>query len=195
MILVSKFVVKWSKTMKHVNSILLLFCAINMASTTHAFSSIHIQAFYSAKKTLQLQHATSSSTSFHRFQPIQQQRLSSTFITTRFWTMTALKPAAGPLMDSGKAFARSGEFLIDWTKTWNTYGGALSQTGALIRNAGDCIAQAAASARFKTGWELVCDELREAATCLAEATLKLRMAIQESKLDNDDQMATMLGKS
>lgn len=162
-----------------------------MASTTYAFSSIHIQAFHSVKKKLQLQHVTSSSTSF---QPIQQQRLSSTFSTTRFWTMTALKPAAGPLMDSGKAFARSGEFLIDWTKTWNTYGGALSQTGALIRNAGDCIAQAAASARFKTGWELVCDELREAATCLAEATLKLRMAIQESKLDNDDQMAAMLGK-
>jgi hypothetical protein len=183
------------------NTFFFLCFVAKMVATINAFSSIHIHTFHSTKKVLQLKYV-SSSLSFPYIQSTQQQRQqqqhpnrqSLTFsTTTRYWTMTALKPAAGPLMDSGKALARSGEFLIDWTKTRNTYGGALSQTGALIRNAGDCIAQAAASARFKTGWELVCDELREAATCLAEATLKLRMAIQESKLDQDDQMVTMLG--
>ena len=37
----------------------------------------------------------------------------------------------------------------------------LLATGANIRNCGDCIAQAAASCRFKTAAELVIDELRE----------------------------------
>ncbi len=109
--------------------------------------------------------------------------------------MTALKPAAMSLMDSGKAFARSGEFLIDLTSQIDLYGGALSQVGALIRNSGDCIAQAAASARFKTGLELVCDELRESATCLAEATLKLKLAVKESAADKNDELARLVGTS
>jgi hypothetical protein len=109
--------------------------------------------------------------------------------------MTALKPAAMPLMDSGKAFARSGEFLIDLTSQLNLYGGALSQVGALVRNAGDCMAQAAASARFKTGLELVCDELRESATCLTEATLKLKLAVKESSADQNDEFAQLVGTS
>lgn len=95
----------------------------------------------------------------------------------------SLKPAALPLMDSGKALARSGELLIDFTSAIDVYGGALSGAGAQIRNAGDSIAQAAASCRFKTAAELVCDELREAATCLAEATAKLRLAVEEATLD------------
>jgi hypothetical protein len=107
--------------------------------------------------------------------------------------MTALKPAAMPLMDSGKAFARSGEFLIDLTSQLNLYGGALSQVGALVRNAGDCMAQAAASARFKTGLELVCDELRESATCLTEATLKLKLAVKESSADQNEEFAQLVG--
>ena len=41
------------------------------------------------------------------------------------------------------------------------YGGSLSAAGASIRNCGDCVAQAAASCRFKTAAELVIDELRE----------------------------------
>ena len=96
-------------------------------------------------------------------------------------------------MDSGKALARSGEFLIDLTAQIDLYGGALSQVGALIRNSGDCIAQAAASARFKTGIELVCDELRESATCLSEATDKLKLAVKESKADKNDELARMVG--
>lgn len=109
--------------------------------------------------------------------------------------MTALKPAAMQLMDSGKAFARSGEFLIDLTSQIDLYGGALSQVGALIRNSGDCIAQAAASARFKTGLELVIDELRESATCLTEATLKLKLAVKESAADKNDELARLVGES
>jgi len=81
-----------------------------------------------------------------------------TRITTALFS---LKPAAIPLMDSGKALARSGELLIDLTTKLDLYGGSLSATGANIRNCGDCLAQAAASCRFKTAAELVIDELRE----------------------------------
>jgi hypothetical protein len=96
-----------------------------------------------------------------------------------------LKPASKPLMDSGKALARSGELLIDFTRTLNLYGGALSSAGANIRNAGDCLAQAAASCRFKTGIELVIDELREAATCLSEGGDKIILAKEEAEADQD----------
>jgi len=88
-------------------------------------------------------------------------------------------------MDSGKAFARSGEFLIDVTTEIDIYRGALSSAGAAIRNSGDCIAQAAASCRFKTAAELVCNELREAATCLNEVTSKLKDAVEEANADNN----------
>lgn len=101
----------------------------------------------------------------------------------------ALKPAAIPLMDSGKALARSGELLIDVTTTLDLYGGSLSAMGALIRNSGDAIAQAAASCRFKTGTELVSDELREGATCLAECNQKAAAAMEEAGLD---EMADLL---
>jgi len=50
---------------------------------------------------------------------------------------------------------------------------------------GDCIAQAAASCRFKTGMELVCDEMREGATCLFEAVDKGRRAMEEAKVDDN----------
>jgi hypothetical protein len=73
----------------------------------------------------------------------------------------SLKPAAMPLMDCGKALARSGELLIELTTSLDIYGGSLSAMGANVRNCGDCVAQAAASCRFKTGVELVTDELRE----------------------------------
>ena len=67
--------------------------------------------------------------------------------------LMSLKPAAIPLLDSGKALARSGELLIDATTALDLYGGGLSQAGASIRNSGDCVAQAAASCRFKTAAE------------------------------------------
>jgi len=95
-------------------------------------------------------------------------------------------------MDSGKALARSGELLIDLTDALGLYGGALSASGAQIRNAGDCLAQAAASCRFKTGAELVIDELREAATCLAEATDKLGLAAEEAEADKNPALRTMV---
>lgn len=98
---------------------------------------------------------------------------------------SSLKPAATPLMDSGKALARSGELLIDLTTALDLYGGALSAAGANLRNSGDCLAQAAASCRFKTGQEIVIDELREAATCLAESTAKLTLAVEEAEADQN----------
>ncbi|KAL7529712.1 hypothetical protein ACHAXR_003112 [Thalassiosira sp. AJA248-18] len=97
----------------------------------------------------------------------------------------SLKPAAIPLMDSGKALARSGELLIDLTTSLDLYGGSLSATGASIRNCGDALAQAAASCRFKTAAELVIDELREGADCLAEGADKLSLAVKESEVDGD----------
>ncbi|VEU40881.1 unnamed protein product [Pseudo-nitzschia multistriata] len=112
---------------------------------------------------------------------------------------SVLKPAAGPLMDSGKALARSGELLIDFTRTLDLYGGALSNAGAQIRNAGDSLAQAGASCRFKTGLELVIDELREAAACLSEATDKLELATEEASADGDplleEKVAALVGPS
>jgi hypothetical protein len=103
----------------------------------------------------------------------------------------SLKPAALPLMDSGKALARSGELLIDVTTDLDIYGGALSAVGAHIRNCGDSIAQAAASCRFKTAAELVSDELREGATCLLEASNKFDLAVKEA--NEDRQLAMILG--
>ena len=108
--------------------------------------------------------------------------------------MSAIKPAAAPLMDSGKALARSGELLIDVTQTMDLYGGGLSSAGAELRNAGDSIAQAAASARFKTGIELVIDELRESGNCIKTASEKVKRAVQEAKQDEQPTLAETLGK-
>ena len=100
----------------------------------------------------------------------------------------SLKPAALPLLDAGKALARSGELLIDLTTALDLYGGSLSSTGAQIRNAGDSVAQAAASCRFKTGAELVTDELREAATCLAEGVVQAKRAVEEAGVDESKEL-------
>jgi len=104
----------------------------------------------------------------------------------------SLKPAAIPLMDSGKALARTGELLIDVTTALDLYGGGLSAAGAEMRNAGDSVAQAAASARFKTGTELVIDELRESGTCLLAGAEKLQRAVEEAQQDEDPQLAEVI---
>lgn len=104
----------------------------------------------------------------------------------------SLKPAALPLMDSGKALARSGEVLIDLTTNLDLYGGSLSACGACIRNCGDALAQAGASARMKTGVEIVIDELREGADCLKEGSLKLATAVDESNVDKDFELSKRL---
>ncbi len=104
----------------------------------------------------------------------------------------SLKPAAIPMMDSGKALARTGELLIELTRALDLYGGALSAAGAQVRNSGDALAQAAASCRFKTGTEIVIDELREAATCLSEATDKLNQAVEEAQADQDPQLESLV---
>jgi hypothetical protein len=117
-------------------------------------------------------------------------------ITRRRTTATrlfSLKPAAVPLMDSGKALARSGELLIDMTSGMDLYGGALSTVGALIRNSGDNVAQAAASCRFKTGTELVIDELRQGAESLIEAKSKLQLAAEEAQADKKPELAKHIG--
>ena len=73
------------------------------------------------------------------------------------------------------------------------YGGAWSAAGAQISHAGDSVAQAAASCRFKTGAELVCDELREAGTCLSEGAQKLQVAKEEALVDNMNELAAQAG--
>ena len=97
-------------------------------------------------------------------------------------------------MDSGKALARSGELLIDVTSNLNLYGGGLSACGANIRNAGDCLAQAGASCRFKTAAELVCDEMREGATCLLEGVDKCKAAVDEANADKDLSLVDGIGE-
>ena len=106
----------------------------------------------------------------------------------------SLRPAAAPLMDSGKALARSGELLIEATSKMGLYGGALSAVGANVRNCGDCVAQAAASCRFKTAAELVTDELREASTCLLEGVDKMKQAAEEARTDKDEALAKRIGE-
>lgn len=56
------------------------------------------------------------------------------------------------------------------------------------------MAQAAASCRFKTGLELVVDELREAATCLDEACTKLKAAVEEATQDELTELASLIGQ-
>ena len=114
-------------------------------------------------------------------------------LSTALRVSAPLKPAAIPLMDSGKALARSGELLIDLTRNLELYGGGLSSAGAQIRNSGDAIAQAAALCRFKTGLELLWDELREAATCLTEGTEKLSLAVEEAEADKDEVLGKRIG--
>lgn len=109
--------------------------------------------------------------------------------------MSSLKPAAVPLMDSGKALARSGELLIDVTGALDTYGGGLSSAGAQLRNAGDCIAQAAASVRFKTAAELVVDELRESGTCLGAAAQLMQRAVEEAEQDNQLELSKIIAST
>jgi hypothetical protein len=106
----------------------------------------------------------------------------------------SLKDIAIPLMNSGKALARSGELLIDFVaqSTFFETTGNLAAAGAQVRNSGDCIAQAAASCRFKTGVELVTDELREAATCLAAGAAKLQAAVEDGVTSENDGAATMV---
>lgn len=120
--------------------------------------------------------------------PLIQTRL-RTQSTTK---LHSLKPAAIPLLDSGKALARSGELLIEFTSTsvHELYGGGLSAAGASIRNAGDCIAQAAASTRFKTAIELVCDEIREASSCILEGcNEKLIKGVDDANVDENEVLA------
>jgi hypothetical protein len=74
--------------------------------------------------------------------------------------------------------------LIDATAALDLYGGALSAAGALLRNAGDEVAQAAAGCRFSTAAELVQDELRRGADSLAGAAAKLRQAGEEAVVDD-----------
>jgi hypothetical protein len=105
----------------------------------------------------------------------------------------SLKSAAVPLLDAGKAFARAGELMIDMTTAMDLYGGALSSAGANIRNAGDNIAQAAASCRFKTAHELVIDEIREASSALLECSSKLQQAVDEANTDKNSALATSIG--
>lgn len=127
------------------------------------------------------------------FQPLSGSRSLTRPAITQLAATHSLKPAAAPLMDAGKALARSGELLIDVTTALDLYGGALSATGAEVRNAGDAVAQAAASMRFKTALELVTDELREGGTCLQEASQKCQRAVQEAKQDELTDLVSILG--
>ena len=141
-----------------VSTMIAIFATIGLVSTTNNHNSV--QAFSVGTTTKASKTTTSLSLNLNNKNMIPSMGAKS------------LKPASTPLMDSGKAVARSGELLIDLTKALDLYGGALSAAGAQIRNSGDCLAQAAASCRFKTGLEIVIDEFREAATCLSEATDK-----------------------
>jgi hypothetical protein len=100
----------------------------------------------------------------------------------------SLKTAAAPLMAAGQCLARMGEEWIESTRgdTKAYYGGPFANAGANVRNAGDHVSQAAASCRFKTGTELIAEELREAATALAAAADYL----QQQQIADQQQQAS-----
>jgi len=107
-------------------------------------------------------------------------------------SLMSLKPAAVDLLASGKAMANAGELLIDLTSKLDIYGGGLSAVGAYIRNSGDCVAQSAASCRFKTGSEIVSDELREGGTCFLTSADKCKEAIEQANAKENAQFAKIL---
>ena len=157
-------------------SMILAVSGVSMMRWEAASAFIPVDSSTNAMTTRQRNNNNFLGSSLQQHQSHHDRRSSRLF--------SLLKPAAIPLMDSGKALARSGELLIDLTTSLDMYGGSLSAAGASIRNCGDCIAQAAASCRFKTASELVIDELREGADCLREGSTKLSSAITESELDN-----------
>ena len=103
------------------------------------------------------------------------------------------KPAAPYLMDAGKELAWSGYFLSALTTELNLDGGALSESGAQIRNAGDCLARAGELMQFKVEVELVAEKIREAVTCMETAVVKLELAEKEAKMDNNPVLARNIG--
>ncbi|OEU11897.1 hypothetical protein FRACYDRAFT_245018 [Fragilariopsis cylindrus CCMP1102] len=181
--------------------------ATMMVSTILLLTAITASAFITTSTTttiatpVVLQQPKQSSSTYNRIIPPSSRHSSSSSLLfmagpsqSRAPIVKTLKPASIPLMDSGKALARSGELLIDFTRTLDLYGGALSNAGANIRNAGDCLAQAAASCRFKTGIEIVIDELREAATCLSEGGDRIKLAKDEAAADQDTELANKLNE-
>jgi hypothetical protein len=109
----------------------------------------------------------------------------------------SFKSAAEPLLVAGKQLARWGETWIDETRDTKLYGGPLSSAGANIRNAGDHVAQAAASCRFKTGTELIADELREAGTAMDAAADCLQQFVDNDKTDQkkEDRSSVTIGET
>jgi len=104
----------------------------------------------------------------------------SLFVRVRTQTSTlselrlSLKPIANDLMEAGKSLALSGEDIVKMTErstNESRFGGAISMTGAMLRNAGDSLAQAGSSSRNKFAIEIVCDSIRECATSILEASL------------------------
>lgn len=183
--------------------------ATMMVSTILLLTAITASAFITTSTTttiatpVALQQQKQSSNTYNRIIPPSSRQIKSSSSSLLFMAgpsqsrapiVKTLKPASIPLMDSGKALARSGELLIDFTRTLDLYGGALSNAGANIRNAGDCLAQAAASCRFKTGIEIVIDELREAATCLSEGGDRIKLAKEEAAADQDTELANKLNE-
>ena len=180
--------------------------ATMMVSTILLLTAITASAFITTSTTtiatpVALQQQKQCSNTCNRIIPPSSRQIKSSSSSLLFMAgpsqsrapiVKTLKPASIPLMDSGKALARSGELLIDFTRTLDLYGGALSNAGANIRNAGDCLAQAAASCRFKTGIEIVIDELREAATCLSEGGDRIKLAKDEAAADQDTELENKL---
>ena len=174
-----------SSTSKRLASFLLVFLQLPLGSV-QSFTS---QQIHKTKHLPNNEITTTRNDNNNYHWGIRNSISSVTPTTTK---LHSLKPAAIPLMDAGKALARSGELLIDYTSSseYNLYGGGLSAAGASLRNAGDCVAQAAASSRFKTAIELVCDELREASTCLFEACDdNLKKGVDDARVDECNVLA------
>ena len=103
------------------------------------------------------------------------------------------KPAGPYFMDAGKELAWSGYFLSALTTELNLYGGALSESGAQIRNAGDCLVRAGKSMQLKVGNRLVAGKIREAVTCMKTVLVKLQLAVEEAKMDDTPVLARNIG--
>ena len=103
------------------------------------------------------------------------------------------KPAGPYFMDAGKELAESGQLLIYLTAELNLDGGALSESGAQIRNAGDCLVRAGKSMQLKVGNRLVAGKIREAVTCMRTVLVKLQLAVEEAKMDDTPVLARNIG--
>mmetsp|Transcript_20480 Transcript_20480/g.47395 ORF Transcript_20480/g.47395 Transcript_20480/m.47395 type:complete len:239 (-) Transcript_20480:470-1186(-) len=85
------------------------------------------------------------------------------------------------LTKGGKSFEKCGEKFVQFAEEFEGEGQAFAQVGALLRNAGGHLAQAAANIGSESGKPMAIAELRQSASCFDEA----REILKESDYKKD----------